>query len=78
MFDAAKLEYRDYSVKFYALPLVPIYVILWSSNLEFPASASVLFDSSVSNYLSTEQIAAMGELSAFRLKRALEAMTSEK
>jgi hypothetical protein len=44
MFDAAKLEYGDYSVKFYALPLVPIYTILWSSNLEFPASASVLFD----------------------------------
>jgi hypothetical protein len=77
MFDAIKLEYGDYSVKFYALPLVPINAILWSSGLEFPTSASILFDSSVSNYLSTEQIAALGELAAFRLKQAFEAMTSK-
>jgi putative hemolysin len=77
MFDATKLEYGDFSVKFYALPLVPIHVILWSSDLEFPTSASILFDSSVSSYLSTEQIAAIGELSAFRLKQAFEAMISE-
>jgi hypothetical protein len=77
MFDAIKLEYGDYSVKFYALPLVPINAILWSSGLEFPTSASILFDSSVSNYLSTEQIAALGELAAFRLKQAFEAMTPE-
>ena len=77
MFDATKLEYGDYSVKFDALPLVPINVILWSSDLEFPTSANILFDSSVSNYLSTEQIAALGELSAFRLKQAFEAMTSK-
>jgi putative hemolysin len=78
LFDATKLEYGDYSVKFYALPLVPIHVILWSSDLEFPTSASILFDSSVSSYLSTEQIAGIGELSAFRLKQAFEAITPEK
>jgi hypothetical protein len=77
MFDATKLEYGDYSVKFDALPLVPINVILWSSDLEFPTSANILFDSSISNYLSTEQIAALGELAAFRLKQAFEAMTSK-
>jgi len=75
VFDATKLEYGDYSVKFDALPLVPINVILWSSDLEFPTSASILFDSSVSNYLSTEQIAAIGELSAFRLRQAYELLT---
>jgi hypothetical protein len=75
MFDATKLEYGDYSVKFYVLPLVPIHVILWSSDLEFPTSANILFDSSISNYLSTEQIAAVGELSAFRLKQANELLT---
>lgn len=78
MFDATRLEHGDYSVKFHALPLVPIHVILWSSELEFPTSASILFDSSASHYLSTEQIAALGELSAFRLKQAFETMTSEK
>jgi hypothetical protein len=75
LFDATKLGYGDYSVRFYALPLVPIHVILWSSDMEFPTSASILFDSTVSNYSSTEQIAGIGELSAFRLKQAFEALT---
>jgi len=78
IFDATQLKHGDYSVKFYALPLVPIHVILWSSDHEFPTSASILFDSSASNYLSTEQTAALGELSAFRLKKAFEAVTSGK
>lgn len=78
MFDAERLEYGDYSVKFYALPLVSIHVILWSSDFEFPTSANILFDSSVSKYLSTEQIAALGELAAHRLKQVCEAMISKK
>ena len=77
MFDARRLEHGDYSVKFYALPLVPIHVILWSSDLEFPTSANILFESSISNYLSTEQIAALGELAAHRLKQACEAIISK-
>ena len=75
IFDATKLNYGDYSVKIKALPLVPIHVILWSTDSEFPTSANILFDSSVSNYLSTEQAAGIGELTAARLKQALEAIT---
>ena len=77
-FDAKRLEHGDYSVKFYTLPLVPMQVILWSSDLEFPTSANILFDSSAGNYLSTEQIAALGELAAHRLKQAYEAIISKK
>lgn len=75
MFEAERLEYGDYSVKIYALPLVPVHVTLWSSDREFPTSANMLFDSSISNYLSTEQIAALGELVASRLRQALETLT---
>jgi hypothetical protein len=75
IFDATKLNYGDYSVKIKALPLVPIHVTLWSTDSEFPTSANILFDSSISNYLSTEQAAGIEELTAARLRQALEAIT---
>lgn len=71
-FDAVKLDYGDCSVKVYSLPLVPIIILLWSESSEFPASANVLFDSSVHNYLSTEQIAMLSELTIKRLRLAYE------
>lgn len=75
LLDATRLDYGDYSVKIYALPLVPIYVVLWSTNAEFSPSANILFDSSVSHYLSTEQTAMLGELTSTRLRHAHEAIT---
>jgi len=74
LLDAIKLDYGDYSVKIYALPLVPVHVVLWSADSEFPTSANILFDSSASNYLSTEQAAMLGELTSTRLKHAYEAI----
>jgi len=75
LLDATRLSYGDYSVKTYALPLVPVYIILWSTNSEFPPSANILFDSSVSHYLSTEQTGMLGELTSARLRHAHEAIT---
>jgi len=75
LLDATRLDVGDYSVEIYALPLVPIHVVFWSSNTEFPLSANILFDSSVSHYLSTEQTAMLGELTATRLIHAHEAIT---
>jgi len=75
LLDAARLDYGDYSVKIYALPLVPVYVVLWATSSEFPSSANTLFDSSVSNYLSTEMTAMLGELTSTRLRHAYEAIT---
>jgi len=75
LLDAKKVDYGDYSVKIYALPLVPLYVVLWSSDSEFPPSANILFDSSVNQFLSTEQTAMLGELTSARLRHAHEAIT---
>jgi len=76
-FDATKLDYGDYSVKIKALPLVPIHVTLWSTDSEFPTSANIFYDSSISRYLSTEQIAILSELTTMRLRQALEAITKQ-
>lgn len=75
LFDGEKMTLGDYSTKIYALPLVPIVVLLYAANSEFSASANMLFDSSISNYLSTEQVAMLGELTSARLRFASEAIT---
>jgi hypothetical protein len=75
LLDAVRLDYGDYSVKIYALPLVPLHVVLWSTDSEFASSANILFDSSVSKYLSTEQTAMLSELTTARLRHAHEAIS---
>ncbi len=74
-FDGERLNHGDCSVKIYALPLVPIIVILHAATSEFSASANMLFDSTISNYLTTEQIAGLGQFTALRLAQANEAIT---
>lgn len=74
-FNAEKLNYGDSSIKINALPLVPITIILHAASAEFPGSATMLFDSTVSNYLTTEQIAMLGQLTTQRLAQANEAIT---
>ncbi len=72
LFGGEELNYGDCSVKIYSLPLVPIVVVLWKKTSEFPAWASFLFDSSASNYLSTEQLVMLSELTSARLRHAHE------
>lgn len=74
LLNAEKLSHGDCSVKIQALPLVPIVIVLHSATSEFPASANMLFDSSAGNYLSTEQLAMLGELTSARLRHAHEAI----
>jgi len=84
LFETAKLlggskaRYGDCSVKIYSLPLVPITIVLWAENREFESSASILFDFSVGNYLSTEQVAMLGELTTLRLRHANEVLDKQK
>jgi hypothetical protein len=75
LFNAEKQNYGDYAVKIHALPLVPITIILHAATTEFPASANMLFDSTVNQYLTTEQIAMLGQLTSLRLAHANEAIT---
>jgi len=60
----------EYSVKIYALPHVPLTIILWAETAEFPASADILFDSNANNYLTTEELAGLAGLTSVRLKQA--------
>ena len=64
-----KLTLGDASVEIPALRGIPLAYVLWSKE-EFPASANILYDASASNYLPTEDLAVLGELSTLRLIEA--------
>jgi len=76
LIDASKLlggtpeTYGECSVKIYALPHVPLTIILWAETAEFSASADILFDSNANNYLTTEELAGLAGLTSVRLKQA--------
>lgn len=52
--NAKKLDYGDISFEFRPLPRVPITLILWLHDDEFPARADLLFDSSCEHQLSID------------------------
>jgi hypothetical protein len=57
IYGATPLEQGDVAVRIQALPLVPVVLILWKGDDEFPPEGTILFDRSVSQVLSAEDIA---------------------
>ena len=51
-----KAGYGDVSITVDAFPRVPITFVLWRGDAEFPPRGSILFDSSISDYLPAEDI----------------------
>jgi hypothetical protein len=56
-YGARPLDQGDLSVFVQALPLVPVALILWEGDDEFPPEGTILFDRNVSEILSAEDIA---------------------
>ncbi len=62
-----KFEKGEYGFKFFGLPRVPVYLLLWTGDSEVAPSINVLFDSSANQQMETEalvwlSVAAVGEL----------------
>lgn len=70
--NGIEVKYGDSSVEILALPKIPLTYVLWRGSEEFPASSTILFDESASNYLPTEDLAVLGEITTIRLKVSLE------
>jgi hypothetical protein len=49
----------DASVLLQVLPRIPVCLILWAGDEEFPPEGNILFDDSISQYLSAEDIAVL-------------------
>ena len=66
-----KVDYGDVAVTINAFSYVPITLVLWRGDEEFAPEGSVLFDSTISDYLSTEDINVLCETIAWRLVKYL-------
>jgi hypothetical protein len=64
----------DAAAMFMAFPLVPITHVLWRGDEEFPPEANILFDETIVQHLSTEDIAALSGASVYRLMGAARQM----
>ena len=60
-------ELGDASATYMAFPLVPVTHVLWRGDEEFPPEANILFDETIPEHLSTEDIAALAGSSVYRL-----------
>jgi len=50
-FDAKRCEFGDASIELYVLPRIPLTIVIWQSDEEFPARASILFDQTAALHL---------------------------
>lgn len=62
-------DYGDTAITINALSRVPITIVVWQGDDEFPSQGNVLFDANISDYLPTEDITVLCEIIAWRLVR---------
>lgn len=53
-------EFGDAGVRLWPLPRVPVVALVYTADEEFPASGNLLYESSITAYLCTEDIAVLG------------------
>ena len=68
-----RVDYGDVAVTINAFSRVPITLILWRGDEEFPPEGNIIFDAAISDYLSTEDINVLCEIIAWRLVKFLRA-----
>lgn len=57
----------DVSVRFQAFPLVPVCLVLWAGDDEFPPDGNLLFDGAIAKSLSAEDVAVLSGLVVYPL-----------
>jgi hypothetical protein len=62
-----KADYGDIAVTIYGFPRVPVTIVLWSGDNEFAPDGNIMFDSTIPDYLPTEDITILCEIIAWRL-----------
>ncbi len=66
-----RADYGDVAVTIDAFSRVPVTLVLWQGDEEFAPEGSILFDSTIPDYLSTEDITVLCETISWRLVRYL-------
>lgn len=62
-----KANFGDLAATMKAFPQVPVTVVIWRGDAEFPPEGNLLFDSTITDYLDTEDINILCENLAWRL-----------
>ncbi len=62
-----KADYGDVAVTINAFSQVPITLVLWQGDAEFAPEGNIIFDATISGYLSTEDITVLCETITWRL-----------
>ena len=65
-------EYGDMAVTINAFSRVPITMVLWQGDEEFPPQLNILFDATIVDYLPTEDITVLCEVITWRLIRSVQ------
>ncbi|MFC1984113.1 DUF3786 domain-containing protein [Chloroflexota bacterium] len=66
-----RVDYGDVAVTINIFSYVPITLVLWRGDEEFPPDGNILFDSTISDYLPTEDINVLCETISWKLVRYL-------
>jgi hypothetical protein len=66
-----KTDYGDIAVSIEAFPRVPLTIVLWRGDKEFAPEGNILFDSTIADYLPTEDVTIICEMIAWKLVRLL-------
>jgi len=64
-------DYGDIAVTIDAFPYVPLTIVLWRGDREFPPEGNIMFDSTISDYLPIEDVTIVSEMIAWKLVRLL-------
>lgn len=77
VYDAEPFDHGDQSVLIQAFPRVPLALIIWKGDDEFPPDGNILFDRSISNILSAEDVAWLSGMVVYPLIGMLNAKAKE-
>ncbi len=69
-FSAERCEFGDASIRLYALPRVPLTIVIWRQCEEFEARASILFDQTAASQLPLDALLAAANLTVEALTKA--------
>ncbi|MFC2038552.1 DUF3786 domain-containing protein [Chloroflexota bacterium] len=70
-FGGKPAEFGDSSVTINAFPKVPLTFVIWSGDEEFSPEANILFDATITDYLSTEDLIVLCELVTWKLVKLI-------
>jgi hypothetical protein len=70
-FNGIKENYGDASVTIRVFPLIPVTYVIWQGDEEFPASGTILFDETVTNFLPGEDIVLAASFGTYALMEQL-------